>query len=240
MSEQIDSRYPSTELLIQKAKRRTPGFAFDYLAGGCNTEVNLRRNAEELREIQLKPFYTRDYAGASQKVTLYGEEYDAPFGIAPVGLQGLMWPKSCEILAKAAYDHNVPFTLSTVGTADIETISEITHGKLWFQLYHPAEGGDARQVVGACGGRRGEDPDDSGGYADLCLSAQGDQKRVVDSSPDDAEEYLPDVHPSHMVILPVGGGCAGVQDHEALYAERVEYEASGPVYEQDLLGSSQC
>lgn len=65
--------------------------------------------------------------------------YDAPFGIAPVGLQGLMWPNSPEILAKAAFEHNIPFILSTVTTTSIERASEITEGKAWFQLYHPAE-----------------------------------------------------------------------------------------------------
>lgn len=50
-----------------------------------------------------------------------------------------MWPKSCEILAKAAKKHNIPFCLSTVATASIETISEITEGDFWFQLYHPAK-----------------------------------------------------------------------------------------------------
>ena len=29
-------------------------------------------------------------------------------------------------------------TVSTVGTASIETIAEITEGNAWFQLYHPA------------------------------------------------------------------------------------------------------
>lgn len=139
MSDQIDSRYPSLELLKAKAKSRMPGFAYDYLSGGCFSEVNLAKNTSDIRKVQLKPYYLRDYKGASQKTQLFGEEYDAPFGIAPVGLQGLMWPKSCEILAKAAFDHNVPFILSTVGTASIETIAEITEGKAWFQLYHPAE-----------------------------------------------------------------------------------------------------
>ena len=50
-----------------------------------------------------------------------------------------MWPKSPEILAKAAFDNNIPFILSTVTTSSIETISEITEGNAWFQLYHPAE-----------------------------------------------------------------------------------------------------
>ena len=40
--------------------------------------------------------------GSSLKTEIFGIEYDAPFGIAPVGLQGLMWPNSPEILAKAA------------------------------------------------------------------------------------------------------------------------------------------
>jgi L-lactate dehydrogenase (cytochrome) len=35
--------------------------------------------------------------------------------------------------------HNIPFILSTVTTSSIETISEITDGKAWYQLYHPAE-----------------------------------------------------------------------------------------------------
>jgi len=116
-----------------------PGFAFDYLAGGCFSEVNLERNNAEIKEVQLKPWYLNDYDEASQKTELFGKTYDAPFGMAPIGLQGLMWPKSCEYLAQASVDHNVPFVLSTVGTASIETISEITNGDFWFQLYHPAE-----------------------------------------------------------------------------------------------------
>ena len=72
-------------------------------------------------------------------VDLFGHTYDAPFGISPIGLQGLMWPKTPEILAAAAFKHNVPFCLSTVSTSSIETIAEITQGRAWFQLYHPAE-----------------------------------------------------------------------------------------------------
>lgn len=81
----------------------------------------------------------RHHHGSSLKTKLFGIEYDAPFGIAPVGLQGLMWPNSPEILAKAAFNHNIPFILSTVTTTSIERASELTEGKAWFQLYHPTE-----------------------------------------------------------------------------------------------------
>jgi len=135
----MNPSYPSIELLAKRAKQRMPGFAYDYLAGGCMAEVNLHKNTSDIRAVELRPAYLRDYKGASQTTTLFGREYASPFGIAPVGLQSLMWPKSCEILARTAHRQNIPFVLSTVTTASIETISEITEGDFWFQLYHPAE-----------------------------------------------------------------------------------------------------
>ena len=139
MTDYFNSNYPSIDALRIKAKQRMPKFAFEYLDGGCFSEINLQRNTQDIRDIQLQPYYLRDYQGTSLKTELFGETYDAPFGMAPIGLQGLMWPKSCEILAQAAVDHKLPFVLSTVGTASIETIAEITEGKFWFQLYHPVE-----------------------------------------------------------------------------------------------------
>ncbi len=135
----IDSRFPSVDDLRARARKRIPRFAFEYLDGGCNEDVNLARNTSDIREIDLIPEYLTEHTGSSMKTELFGHTYDAPFGIAPVGLQGLMWPGAPEILAKAAFEHNVPFILSTVTTASIEKVAEITEGRAWFQLYHPAE-----------------------------------------------------------------------------------------------------
>jgi L-lactate dehydrogenase (cytochrome) len=135
----FDSRYPSIDDLRTRAQQKIPKFAFEYLDGGCNEDVNLHRNTSELREVQLKPNYLRNHGGSSTKTKLFGIEYDAPFGISPIGLQGLIWPNSPEILAKAAFNHNIPFILSTVTTTSIERASELTEGKSWFQLYHPTE-----------------------------------------------------------------------------------------------------
>ena len=139
MKQQINYKYPSVDDLRSRAKAKIPKFAFEYLDGGCNNDVNLKKNTSRIRDVELKPKYLVDYTPPNLKTELFGHEYDAPFGISPVGLQGLMWPKSPEILAKAAFDHNIPFVLSTVTTASIESISEITEGRAWFQLYHPTE-----------------------------------------------------------------------------------------------------
>ncbi len=139
MKWQYNSNYPSTDDLIKKAKKKIPKFAFEYLDGGCNEDVNLHKNTSELRQIELQPYYLTKHTGSNMQTELFGHVYDAPFGIAPVGLQGLMWPNAPEILAKAAFEHNIPFILSTVTTSNIERISELTEGRAWFQLYHPAE-----------------------------------------------------------------------------------------------------
>jgi len=135
----FNTEYPSIEHLRLKAKKRMPEFAFDYLDGGCNENINIRRNTDEIREIQLKPKYLKNYKNSKLETKLFGVKYDAPFGISPIGLQGLMWPNATEILAKASFKHNIPFILSTVTTTSIERASELTEGRAWFQLYHPTE-----------------------------------------------------------------------------------------------------
>ena len=138
MEIKYNSNYPSIDDLRKKAQRNIPRFAFEYLDGGCNEDVNLAKNTNEIRDVELKPYYLNNYAGADLRTELFGHVYDAPFGVAPVGLQGLIWPNAPEILARATFAHNIPFILSTVSTASIERISEITEGNAWFQLYHPA------------------------------------------------------------------------------------------------------
>ena len=135
----FNTEYPSIESLRERAQKRMPRFAFEYLDGGCNENINIKRNTDEIREIQLKPRYLKNYSNSKLETELFGIKYDAPFGISPIGLQGLMWPNAPEILAKSSLKHNIPFILSTVTTTSIERASELTEGRAWFQLYHPTE-----------------------------------------------------------------------------------------------------
>ena len=139
MKWEYNSKYPSIDDLRNKARSKIPKFAFEYLDGGCNEDVNLHKNTSQLREVELLPYYLSNHKGSDMKTELFGYVYDAPFGISAIGLQGLIWPNSPEILAKAALQHNIPFMLSTVTTSSIERIIELTEGKAWYQLYHPTE-----------------------------------------------------------------------------------------------------
>lgn len=98
-----------------------------------------REYESDFDNIYLKPNYLRVGGDIDMSVELFGRKYSAPFGISPIGLQGLIWPNAPEILARAAAKHDIPYTLSTVSTSSIERIAEVSEGKAWFQLYHPTE-----------------------------------------------------------------------------------------------------
>jgi len=136
--EVFNSKYPSTEDLRSLASKKIPTFAFEYLDGGCNEDVNIKRNTSDIRKIELTPNYIRKSFTPNLKTKLFDKIYDVPFGVAPIGLQGLIWPNSPNIIARASNKYNFPFILSTVSTSDIETIGKITDGNAWFQLYYPS------------------------------------------------------------------------------------------------------
>jgi L-lactate dehydrogenase (cytochrome) len=67
-----------------------------------------------------------------------------------MGLSGLVWPHAERILAKAAKEHNVPYTLSTVSTVTLEDIFRIAGENAWFQLYTPKEPEVLRDILRRC------------------------------------------------------------------------------------------
>ena len=139
MKDYFNTKFPTIDDLQQKAKSRMPKFAFDYLVGGCMEEKALLKNRSAIEDIQLRSEFLKPFSGSNLEVELFGQTYSAPFGIAPVGLQGLMWPKAPELLARAASDLNVPYILSTVSSSSLERIAEVSEGKAWFQLYNPTD-----------------------------------------------------------------------------------------------------
>ena len=139
MKDFYDRTLPDVASLKRCAKKRIPKFAFDYLEGGCNEEIGVARNRSDIQSVQLRSRLLKPFDGCTLATELFGHTYNAPFGIAPIGLQGLMWPNSPEILARAAADLNIPYVLSTVSSSNLERIAEVSDGNAWFQLYNPTD-----------------------------------------------------------------------------------------------------
>ena len=134
-----DKRYPSVAYMETAAHRRLPRFVREYLTGGIGDGVCVQKNRTALNGVELMPRYLSDVTEPSIQTQLLGRSYDAPFGVAPIGLAGLIWPNAETLLAMAARAQNIPFVLSTVSTATLEDIREVAGENAWFQLYTPRE-----------------------------------------------------------------------------------------------------
>lgn len=131
------TKFPALIDLKKYAKRRIPHFVWEYLDSGTGNEATRIRNRAELQKILFHPSILHGDIKPKLNIELLGKKFSLPFGIAPVGMSGLIWPNAEIILAKAASNFNIPYTLSTVATQTPEDIASHIDGNAWFQLYPP-------------------------------------------------------------------------------------------------------
>ncbi len=138
MSNLVD-KYPRVSDMVNVAKRRMPHFAAEYLFAGTGYDEALENNRKVFNQIFLVPQYLKGTVNPNLKTKLFDHEYDAPFGMAPVGMTSLMWPGAEIALSKMSVKNNIPYSLSTVACASVEDVGKHLNGMGWFQLYPPAD-----------------------------------------------------------------------------------------------------
>ena len=132
-------KYPRVSDMVDIAKRRMPHFASEYLFAGTGYDEALENNRKVFNKIFLVPNYLKGTVNPNLKTKLFDYEYDAPFGMAPVGMTSLMWPGAEVALSKMSVKNNIPFSLSTVACTSVEEVGKHLNGTGWFQLYPPAD-----------------------------------------------------------------------------------------------------
>jgi (S)-mandelate dehydrogenase len=123
------------EDLRRVARRRLPNFNFEYVEGGAEDEVTLRRNRDVFERITWLP---RALVGAGPPdlgTEIFGRPANMPLVIAPTGFNGHLWQQGDIALASAAVAAGIPFTLSTASNCSIARLAAAVQGNLWYQLY---------------------------------------------------------------------------------------------------------
>lgn len=129
------------------ARRRIPGFVFEYVESGAEDEMTVAGNRDRLKRLRLMPQTLVDTSGRHLRTTLLGLPANAPLVIAPTGLNGLLHRDGDVILAQAAAKLGIPYTLSTVSTTRLEEVAKRAGGRLWMQLYVVKERAIGREIM---------------------------------------------------------------------------------------------
>ncbi len=140
-------QFPALSDLRRQARRRIPHFAFEYLDSGTGRELQVQRNRDALDAVLFQPDILKGTINPDWTTSILGETFDRPFGMAPLGMSGVMWPGAEKILARAAAKHNVPYCLSTVATKIPEDVGPLAGGNGWFQLYCPKDVGIRKDIL---------------------------------------------------------------------------------------------
>ena len=128
------------------ARRVLPRPIFGYASGGAETNASMRANRAIWDEYAFVPKMLVDTAGRSQKTTLLGRSYDAPFGIAPMGGTSMAAYEGDLVLARAAAQANIPMAMSGAALTPLELVRR-EGPTAWFQAYLPGDDEFVRRLV---------------------------------------------------------------------------------------------
>lgn len=123
-----------------------PKFVWDYLDSGTGAERTKTRNRAALDQLGFIPKVLSGPQEVDLSCRLFGESCALPFGVAPVGMSGLIWPNAEQHLARSAGAAAIPYCLSTVASQSPEDLAPALGSapeqsgderRAWFQLYPP-------------------------------------------------------------------------------------------------------
>jgi L-lactate dehydrogenase (cytochrome) len=132
------AKFLSLDDFEKAAARHLPKMLHGYLAGGVETDWSLRDNRQAFAEWGFIPRCLVDARARHTRVTLFGREYDAPFGIPPMGSSALLAYRGDIALAQAARARNIPMIMSASSLIRLEEIAK-ANPDAWYQAYLPGE-----------------------------------------------------------------------------------------------------
>ncbi len=133
------TRYLALSDLRARAQTRLPRFVWEYLDSATGQEHTKHLNRAALDRVGLMPKVLQGEFTPDLSTRFLNTTYPLPFGMAPIGMSGLIWPDAEGHLARAAARHNIPYCLSTVAAQNPEDLAPHLGSHAWFQMYPPRD-----------------------------------------------------------------------------------------------------
>ncbi len=117
------------------AKRTLPRAVFDYVDGGSEDEVTMRRNTQGFRDLRFRPRMGIWVEEPELSTTLFGQRLSVPVLTAPCGGLRLIHPEADIAVACAAASLGTISVASSASGFSLEAIAASSPDRHWFQLY---------------------------------------------------------------------------------------------------------
>ena len=117
------------------AQRRLPSPIFNYIDGGADDEVTLRRNTAAFESCDLVPSVLRGVEEVDMSVTVMGQKLALPVYLSPTALQRLFHHQGERATAAAAEKFGTMFGVSSLGTVSMEELAKKHRTPQVYQFY---------------------------------------------------------------------------------------------------------
>ena len=122
------------------AKQRLPGPIFDYIDGGADDEVTLRRNRASFDDCDLVPSVLAGVGEVDLSVTVMGQTLALPVYCSPTALQRLFHYDGERAVAAAAARYGTMFGVSSLGTVALEELRQHRSPQIYQFYFHKDRG----------------------------------------------------------------------------------------------------
>jgi L-lactate dehydrogenase (cytochrome) len=129
------------------AQRRLPGPIFNYIDGGADDEVTLRRNTAAFEAVDLIPNVLRGVSDVDLSVTVMGQKLALPVYLSPTALQRLFHHQGERATAAAAERFGTMFGVSSLGTVSMEELAQKHRTPQVYQFYFHKDRGLNRAMM---------------------------------------------------------------------------------------------
>jgi L-lactate dehydrogenase (cytochrome) len=129
------------------AQKRLPSPIFDYIDGGADDEVTLRRNTASFERCDLVPNGLRGVEAVDISVTVMGQKLATPFYCSPTALQRLFHHEGERAVAAAAAKFGTMFGVSSLGTVSLEELRRRHDTPQVYQFYFHKDRGLNRAMM---------------------------------------------------------------------------------------------
>ncbi|KAI3593217.1 L-lactate dehydrogenase [Cupriavidus sp. U2] len=113
------------------ARKRLPKPLYAYVSGAVEDNITLAQNRQSFEDLALRPRVLVGVSTRDMSFNLFGRQYAAPFGLAPMGISALFAYRGDVVMAEAASQARVPAIMSGSSLIRLEEVMEAAPGT-WF------------------------------------------------------------------------------------------------------------
>ena len=129
------------------AQKRLPGPIFNYIDGGADDEVTMRRNSESFQSCDLIPNVLTGVKDIDLSIEVMGQKLALPVYLSPTALQRLFHHQGERATAGAAEKFGTMFGVSSLGTVSMEEIAQRYDTPQVYQFYFHKDRGLNRAMM---------------------------------------------------------------------------------------------